>query len=60
MSKSLYYIYRCYLGKHLLYRTATIIEFIKEQEGIEFFNKYSTELDSVLDFVEKCAEKGLM
>ena len=59
MNETISYIYKCYLGRHLLYRTAMIHEFVKAY-GAEFFLKYSTETDTILDFIRKCEDKGLL
>ena len=57
--KTVDWIYRCYLGKHVGLRTASIIEFVSVHEGRGFFTKYSTDTDSILDFIRKVDEKDL-
>ena len=59
MDEVISYIYKCYLGKHLLYRTAMIHELVTKY-GADFFYKYSTERDTILDFIRKCEDKGLL
>ena len=58
MNKTIFFVYKCYLGKHLLFRTAVICEFVAKHEGIEFFNKYSLASDSILNFIKSCKKEG--
>ena len=60
MDETILYLYKCYLGKDLLYRTGMICEFVKEKNGDEFFYKYSTQKDTILEFIKKCKDKGLL
>lgn len=53
------YVYRCYLGKNKGIRMHWIFKFAKKRMGKVYFNKYSTEKDSVLEFIRKVDEKGL-
>lgn len=53
------WVYRCYLGKHIGLRTASIVEFVKEHGGRDFFVEYSTDTDSILDFIRKVDEKDI-
>jgi hypothetical protein len=52
-------VYRCYLRKTMGERLAAICEFVKEHDGKEFFKKYSTSTDSIMEFLKKCEKKGL-
>lgn len=53
------YVYRCYLGKNKGIRMYWIFEFVKKRMGRLFFNWYSTEKDSVLEFIRKVDEKEI-
>lgn len=52
-------VYKCYMGKDLWTRTNNIIFGIKHHELSQFFKEYSTEIDSILDFIRRGEEKGL-
>jgi len=52
------YVYRCYLGKDMGFRLQWIYNFLSKRMGRLYFNKYSTEKDSVADFIKRCDEKG--
>lgn len=58
MPELINYIYRCYLGEHLIYRTAMIQELV-EEHGASFFYKYSTDCDSIINFIMLCEDMGL-
>jgi len=60
MNNAIACVYRCYLGSYLFYRAAVIYEFVKNQDGVEFFLKYSTEIDSILNFIRRCEDKDLL
>jgi len=53
-------IYACYLGKEKLYRTARIVEFVKDNGGKWFFELYSSEVDSIMDFIKRCEAMNLL
>lgn len=59
MTEKITYIYKCYLGKELMYRTIMIHEFI-EKYSSSFFYTYSTDEDSIIDFIIKCEDMGLL
>jgi len=60
MTETISFLYKCYLGKNLMYRTAIIYEFVKDYGGAEFFLKHSTEIDTILDFIRRCEDKDLL
>lgn len=51
-------VYRCYLGKTLGERLASICKLVKEHDGKEFFKKYSQPGDSIMEFLKKCEDQG--
>lgn len=51
-------VYLCYLGKDLVYRTAMILDMLEEGNK-KFFETYSTNIDSILDFIRRGEELGL-
>ncbi len=52
-------VYRCYLGKTMGERLGAIAKFMKEHDGKEFFEKYSTPGDSIMEFLKKVEAQGL-
>lgn len=52
-------VYRCYLAETRIHRLAAICELMKEHNGKEFFEKYSTPNDSIMKFLERAEEQGL-
>ena len=60
IDEEIMWVYKCYLGKHLLLRAGSISDFVKDYDGEAFFRKYSLPKDSVLDFIEKCKNKGML
>lgn len=52
-------VYRCYLGKTMGIRLGSICKLVKRYDGKEFFKKYSTHEDSVMEFLKKCEAQGL-
>lgn len=59
MQKWLKILYKCYLGKNKGIRLDAIFEFIKQHNGREFFKKFSTVKDSILDFLKRCDKEGI-
>ena len=57
--KTVEWIYRCYLGKHLGARTGSIHDFVTRHDGRDFFLEYSTDTDSILDFIKKVDDQDL-
>lgn len=51
------YVYRCYLGRDKGFRLQWIYSFLKKRMGRLYFDNYSTEKDSIADFIRKCDEK---
>lgn len=49
-------VYRSYLGKNLNRRLVAIWTFVEQHNGREFFEKYSTQKDSILDYLKKADE----
>ena len=60
MTETIKYVYKCYIGKHLLYRTAMIVKFAKDNNGWPFFLQYSQPKDTVLEFLLKCEKLELL
>jgi len=53
-------VYKCYLGKTMGYRLTAIVDLVKNHDGKkEFFDKYSTSKDSIMDFLKRVEEKGI-
>ena len=52
-------LYVCYLGKHKGIRLCAISKFVNGCKGREFFDKHSTQKDTILDFLKKVDAKGL-
>lgn len=59
MPKWLQVLYMCYLGKTKGRRLSAICRFVKEHDGREFFDQYSTQKDSIIEFLKKCDARGL-
>ena len=59
MDKMIKRVYECYLGRDLGYRTGAILQFVKDEDGRDFFEKYSEPTDSVMSFIKKVDNKGL-
>ena len=53
MDKWLYVLYKCYLGKNEGIRIDAIVQFVNDYNGREFFEKYSTPKDTILDFLQR-------
>ncbi len=51
-------VYLCYLGDSLGYRTAMVLSMLEEGNK-KFFETYSTNTDSILDFIRRGKELGL-
>jgi len=58
MPEWLQILYTCYLGKTKGRRLGAIVNFVKEHEGMKFFEEYSTSTDSILDFLKKVEARG--
>ena len=53
-------VYKCYLGKTMGERLTAIVKLVKEYDGkSEFFDKYSTTKDSIMDFLKRVEKKGI-
>jgi hypothetical protein len=59
IDEDIQWVYKCYLGKHLMLRAGSVCDFVKKCDGETFFRKYSLPKDSVLDFIERCRKKGI-
>ena len=51
-------VYKCYLGKNMIYRTASIMNML-ENNNESFFYIYGTNTDSILDFIKRGKRKEL-
>lgn len=60
IDKDIKQVYSCYLGKDLGVRTGAIVDFVAKEDGRTWFIKYSTNQDSVLDFIKRCDAAGLL
>jgi hypothetical protein len=60
MDETIKTVYKCYIGKELMYRAAQIVDFVKEEGGKSFFELYSSEIDSILDFIKRCETQNLL
>ena len=49
-------VYKCYLGRSPTYRAMCAYFFLKNYSGDQFFEKYSTNSDSVVAFMRKIKE----
>lgn len=49
--------YKCYLGRDLGFRVQSIYDFLR-YGGREFFSQYSTEIDTIADFINRCDAKS--
>jgi len=47
------------MGPHVGYRVGRILSMVDEF-GMEFFNTYSTELDSILNYLKILKERGFL
>jgi len=53
-------VYKCYLGKTMGYRLEAIVKLVKKLDGKkEFFDKYSMQNDSIMEFLKKVESKGI-
>lgn len=52
-------IYRCYLLPSNAQRVRAILRFVDLNDGFEWFSRYSTHGDSILEFLDRLEEKGL-
>ena len=59
MDKIIELVYKSYLGKTKGHRLSAIVELVKKHKGKEFFDKYSTSSDSIMDFLIRVEAKGI-
>lgn len=59
MSSMMELLYVAYLGKTVWRRTLAICDIVRKHGGKDFFDKYSTESDTIKKFIKQCQEKGL-
>ena len=59
MNNKVRQVYKCYMGKDLWSRTCGILEGLKHHNLLPFFQEYSTDIDSIFDFIRRGEEKGL-
>lgn len=53
-------VYKCYLGKTKGQRLEAIVRLIRRHNGKkDFFDKYSTSTDSIMEFLKKVEAKGI-